>query len=167
MKRRDFLSTVALAAGLGSSGWGMSVLAAPLPPHPFFGHEFPDTQGQKTKLTDFLGKPLVLNFWATWCPPCVKEMPDLDSLHHKYPDVTIVGLAADTTSNVVKFGDKVSVSYPLLVAGHAGIGMMRDLGNKKGGLPFTVVFDAQGRLKHQLLGQINLDELDAIVAGMI
>lgn len=166
MKRRKFLSSITLVAGLASSGWVISALATPLPPDAFFGHEFPDVDGKKTKLTGYLGKPLVLNFWATWCPPCVKEMPDLDILHHKYPGINIVGLAADTVSNVIKFGDKVSVSYPLLVAGHAGISMMRDLGNKKGGLPFTVIFDAQGRIQHRILGQINLNDLDAILATM-
>lgn len=166
MKRRDFLMTTALVAGLGASGVSVPVLASTLPPHPFYGHDFPDTTGKQIKLTDYLGRPLVLNFWATWCPPCVKEMPDLQELHEKYPTIHMVGLAVDTTVNVLKFGDKVSVSYPLLVAGHGGIGLMRDLGNKKGGLPFTVVFDAQGRLAHSILGQVDPTELDALMAAM-
>ncbi len=166
MKRRDFLAITTLAAGLGASGMGLSALASPLPPHPFYGHDFPDSTGQQKNLTDYLGQPLVLNFWATWCPPCVKEMPDLQALHEKYPNIHIVGLAVDTASNVLKFGEKVSVSYPLLVAGHGGISLMRDLGNKQGGLPFTVLFDAQGRLVHSILGQIDPTKLDALMAAM-
>ncbi|MBP6019903.1 MAG: TlpA family protein disulfide reductase [Burkholderiaceae bacterium] len=166
MRRRDFLVVTALATGLGASGMGMPALASALAPDPFYGHEFPDSTGQQKSLTDYLGQPLVLNFWATWCPPCVKEMPDLQELHEKYPNIHIVGLAVDTASNVLKFGDKVSVSYPLLVAGHGGISLMRDLGNKTGGLPYTVIFDAQGRLAHRILGQINPTDLDALLAAM-
>jgi hypothetical protein len=72
----------------------------------------------------------------------------------------------DTAKNVRKFGEKVQVSYPLLIAGHQGIGMMRDLGNKQGGLPFTVVFDAQGGLKHEVLGEIDPAALDAYLEGL-
>src|SRR3546814_17822458 len=87
----------------------------------------------------------LLNFWATWCPPCVKEMPDLEALHQKHRQAHFVGLAVDTAVNVRKFGEKVHVSYPLLIAGHGGIKLMRELGHKNGGLHFTVVFDKNGR----------------------
>src|SRR5690606_2201538 len=114
----------------------------------------------------YLGKPVVLNFWATWCPPCVKEMPDLDALHQKHSGVHFVGLAVDTAGNVEKFTQKVKVGYPLLVAGHGGIQLMRELGNKSGGLPFTVIFDAAGREVRHFLGQIKPDELDAQLTQM-
>src|SRR5690606_15495827 len=132
----------------------------------FYAHAFPDTQGAQVEFTDYLGKPLVLNFWATWCPPCVKEMPDLDALHKKYDQIQFVGLAVDTSTNVEKFGQKVQVSYPLLIAGHGGIKLMRGLGNKNGGLPFTVVFDEKGRVATQILGQIKPDELDRYLSNM-
>lgn len=163
MKRRDFLRQ-AVAVGLMGPMW--PARAAALPPDPFFAHVFADTQGAQVELAQYLGKPLVLNFWATWCPPCVKEMPDLDALQKKHAGVQFVGLAVDTSANVQKFTKKVQVDYPLLIAGHGGIKLMRGLGNKNGGLPFTVVFDEKGRVATQILGQIKPEELDEFIANM-
>ncbi|SHH53998.1 TlpA family protein disulfide reductase [Pollutimonas bauzanensis] len=168
MKRRDFLRQAALAGGAAACAllplrWAQ---AGALPPDPFYANGFPDIDGREVELTRYLGKPLVLNFWATWCAPCVKEMPDLDMLHKKHGGVNFVGLAVDTLVNVEKFGKKVQVSYPLLIAGHGAIQSMRALGNKQGGLPFTVVFDGQGQVASRILGQVKPDELDALLNGM-
>ncbi|MGB6104777.1 MAG: TlpA disulfide reductase family protein [Pusillimonas sp.] len=168
MTRRDFLrqaaATAAGAAGLLGPAW--QARAGALPPDPFYAYAFPGLDGRQVELTQYLGKPLVLNFWATWCPPCVKEMPDLDALHKKHPAFHVVGLAVDTAANVEKFSQKVQVTYPLLIAGHGGIKQMRGLGNKNGGLPFTVVFDEKGRVANKILGQIKPDELDRYMADM-
>ncbi len=161
-------------AAQGAALAGISGLAVPLAlqparaaaVHPFYGQSFPDLNKQPVKFASYLGKPVVLNFWATWCPPCVKEMPDLEALHQKHAGVNFVGLAVDTASNVTKFGEKVQVSYPLLIAGHEGIGLMRGLGNKQGGLPFTVVFDAQGAIKREFLGLVDPEVLDRLLQDM-
>jgi len=114
----------------------------------------------------FLGRPLVLNFWASWCPPCVQEMPDLDALAQAHPQVGFVGLAVDSAVNVRRFVKKVQVSYPLLISGHGGIALMRDLGNRQGGLPFTILFDAQGRAQRQVLGRIDAAQLDSFIRAL-
>ena len=170
MKRRDFLRHAALTTAGAAAGTLVPMqwaYAAALPPDPFYANGFPDIEGRQVELTQYLGKPLVLNFWATWCPPCVKEMPDLEALHAKHQGVHIVGLAVDTVVNVEKFITKVQVSYPLLITGHGGIQLMRTLGNKQGGLPFTVVFNEKGQVATQILGQIKPDELDAYITGMV
>lgn len=163
MNRRDLLRTGIAAATVLSGLSFMSVAQAA--PASFYELDFPTPDGESRAVSDFLGKPMVLNFWATWCPPCVREMPDLDFLQQKYPGVTIVGLAVDTAKNVMRFSEKVPVSYPVLVAGHGGIQLMKEMGNPKGGLPFTILFNAQGQVDRQFLGQIDRDELDAILAG--
>lgn len=165
MNRRVFLGGLSAAALLPLAGMP-AVRAASLPPDAFYGRSFPNLQGGDVALSDYLGKPMVLNFWATWCPPCVKEMPDLDALHAKHPGVHFVGLAVDTATNVERFIQKVQVSYSLLVAGHGGIQSMRELGNKQGGLPFTVVFDAAGHVAHRILGQVKPDELDRFLTEL-
>jgi thiol-disulfide isomerase/thioredoxin len=169
MKRRELLRHAALGAiSVALSGMMplRSAVAGVLPVHPFFGNSFPDVAGVETALDSYLGKPLVLNFWATWCAPCVKEMPDLDLLHTKYPGIQFVGLAVDTTVNVEKFLKKLRVSYPVLIAGHGGIQQMRELGNKQGGLPYTLVFDKDGQVAHEVLGQIKPADLERQLQGL-
>lgn len=163
MNRRDLLRAGVAVGALASGGTLARVAVASAAP--FYDLEFPDAAGQPRRVSEFLGKPMVLNFWATWCPPCVKEMPDLDYLQSKYPGVTVVGLAVDTADNVRKFSKKVPVSYPVLVAGHGGIQLMKDMGNPRGGLPYTILFDAQGRPVQEFIGQINRDELDQVLAS--
>ena len=163
--RRRFLgrsAAVALAAALAPA----LARADDFGPTPLLSQSFPDPQGAQVALSRWAGRPVVVNFWATWCPPCVKEMPELDALHKKYPAVQFLGLGVDTAANIRAFTHKVHVSYPLLVAGHDGIQLMRDLGNQAGGLPFTVVFDAKGRQIDRVLGQIKPAQLERVIRGL-
>lgn len=163
MNRRDFLGrTGRFALGVGMAGSGLTTArAALLPSDPFFGYTFASLPGEDVALSTFSGRPVLANFWASWCPPCVREMPDLDAMHHDYPGVTFLGMAIDTRVNVERFVQKVKVSYPLLLTGTQGIALMRDLGNKGGGLPFTVLFDRGGRVAHVVLGEVRPDALRA------
>jgi len=166
MNRRDFLrhGLVATAAVLAAP----PLLAAPPADAAavFLANSFPDLQGEPVALTSYAGRPLIVNFWATWCAPCIKEMPDLDELSRKYPDMTFLGVAVDTLANVERFLQKVQVSYPLLVAGHGGIEQMKALGNRKGGLPYTVIFDEQSRISRDILGQVDPTDLDDYLASL-
>ncbi|MCQ9615463.1 TlpA family protein disulfide reductase [Paenalcaligenes niemegkensis] len=167
MSRRSFLRQgLSTAFVLGVSGFTPISSASFLPADPFFGLSFKDLAGDEQPLSSYLGKPVVLNFWATWCAPCVEEMPDLDVLSQQFPEIGFLGLAVDTSRNVEKFLKKVPVQYPVLIAGHAGVEHMRNLGNKKGGLPFTVVFNRNGRIVHRILGQISADDLQAKLSSL-
>ena len=110
--------------------------------------------GVPLSASEYAGKPLLVNFWASWCAPCVREMPLLESLHHAHPELSVVGLAIDTAANVQRFIQKVPVSYELLLGGPDGISIMRELGNKGGGLPFTAFFDKRGRSQGVVLGEL-------------
>lgn len=167
MNRRSLLKAgLVIGSGMAGSLVGSQSLA--LPPQDqvdnFYKMNFKDLQGNQHSVSEYDSRILVVNFWATWCPPCVKEMPELNQLHNKYSDVTVVGLAVDTLKNVNKFSSKVAVDYPILMAGHDGIQLMKGLGNSKGGLPYTMIFDANGVVKHKFLGQVSLDMLEPLLS---
>lgn len=107
------------------------------------------------------GKPLVLNFWASWCAPCVREMPALDRFYREFAPRgwQVVGLAIDGPTPVREFLAKTPVSFPIGLAGLTGTELVRALGNAQGGLPFTVVIDASGHIVQQKLGETSFDEL--------
>lgn len=125
----------------------------------------PDASGHMNALEQWRGRTLVINFWATWCPPCRKEMPAFSRLQEQYRNrnVQFLGIAVDTPENVQDFAAKTPVSYPLLVGGNEILSRARDLGNLKMGLPFTLIIDAQGRIHARKLGGIGEAELEALL----
>lgn len=163
MKRRTLLRSLALLGGMAGAGPAWVRAAAPDAAAALLGQSYPDLQGRPQPLAQWKGKPMLLNFWATWCPPCVKEMPELDALHKRHAGVQFLGLAVDSSPNVVKFVSKVPVSYTLLIAGAGSIDIMRKLGNGPGGLPFTVLLDADGRITKQILGPVDVQALDKLL----
>jgi thiol-disulfide isomerase/thioredoxin len=117
--------------------------------------------GKPQSLEMFKGHPVVINFWASWCGPCVEEMPALSQLHREYAKkgIQFVGLGVDSDKNVKAFLQKVKVDYPVYVAGFGGADIARAFGNTAGGLPYTVVIDAKGTVLSTKLGQIQPAEL--------
>jgi thiol-disulfide isomerase/thioredoxin len=128
---------------------------------------FPQPDGEPLVMAQLRGSPLVLNFWATWCPPCVKEMPELDRFAREFAarDVRVVGLALDNAGPVRQFLQRTPVSYAIGLAGFEGTELARSLGNDRGGLPFTAFFDRRGRLAHRKLGETNYAELAGWVSA--
>jgi len=127
----------------------------------------PDLEGRDIVFRHYLGKPIVVNFWATWCAPCVEEMPELSAMAQTMPNIQFVGIGIDTADKIRQFVDKIPVSYPLLVAGHAGIALLRELGNATGGLPFTVMLDANGSMIDTVLGQVQPADLRERVQALV
>ena len=117
--------------------------------------------GSPGELAPFKGQVLVVNFWASWCAPCVREMPALSGLARQYADkgVKFVGIGVDSQKNVEAFLRKVPVDYPIFVSGFGGADIARRFGNTAGGLPFTVVIDANGTVRSTKLGEITSAEL--------
>lgn len=129
----------------------------------FFGQSFNDATGKAQALSQWQGKPLVVNFWAPWCAPCVREMPELDAFakEMKAKQVNVIGIGIDSPSNIAQFAGKLKISYPLYVAGMGGTDLARDFGNENGGLPFTVLIGADGQVKKTYLGSLKFDQLRA------
>jgi peroxiredoxin len=127
----------------------------------FFTHVFKDLDGEPRAMAQWQGQWVVVNFWATWCPPCVEEMPDLQRVHDDYRGrgVVVVGLGIDNASALKRFRDEHRLTLPLFAAGAAGSELGKALGNAGGALPYTLLIDQKGRIVRARLGQIQPAEL--------
>jgi len=171
VKRRTWLiggaGVAAAAAGLGWRAWSESRRAAQIDAIGLWQMRFERPDGSELAMSSLRGQPLVLNFWATWCPPCVKEMPELDRFQRQFAarGWRVLGLAVDRPAPVREFLVRSPVSYGIAMAGFSGTDLSRQLGNESGGLPFTAVFDRAGRVAHRKLGETNFDQLAAWAAA--
>jgi len=154
--------------GVASSASDPNVVAGDALPAGFWDVHFDTPEGTPFNWTALQGKPLLLNFWATWCPPCVKEMPELDRFHREFSPAgwQVVGLAIDGPTPVKEFLTKVKVGFGVALAGFGGTELAQTMGNTAGGLPFTVLIDAQGRIRHRKMGATHFDELAAWARAM-
>ncbi len=126
---------------------------------------FKDMAGKPQSLGQWQNKLLVINFWATWCAPCKEEMPIFVKLHQKLATqgVQIIGIAADTSSNVAKFAKVTPINYPLLPGDAGAIEFSKRLGNRFGLLPHTVVVAPGGAVIYAKLGLISEMEFESIL----
>lgn len=161
--RRWTLALLGLGAAAIGAGVGWRRLALDTPDDDgIWQHRFTNLDNHVVALADMKGSPLLLNFWATWCPPCVEEMPMLSAFYEQAQahGWQMLGLAIDQVDPVKTFLRKRPVSYPIAIAGFAGVDLTKQLGNTQGGLPFTVVFGADGSIQHRKLGQLKQADLD-------
>ncbi len=123
--------------------------------------EFDTPSGESLPMMVFQGKPLVINFWATWCTPCIEEMPLIDAFFRENESKgwQVLGLAIDQPSRVRQFLSQFPVQYKIGLAGLTGTELAKKLGNDVGGLPFTIVLNANGQLKQRKLGKLTADDI--------
>ena len=114
------------------------------------------------RMLTFAGRPLLLNFWATWCPPCVEEFPLLDRFFQQNSGKgwQVLALAADQAKAVGAFLQRIPVHFPVALAGLEGITLSKSLGNSGGGLPFSLVLGSSGQVLQRKIGRISPDELE-------
>ncbi|MBU3576831.1 redoxin family protein [Polynucleobacter sp. UK-Kesae-W10] len=167
MNRRQWIiisgiSLLALLAGVFSSHWiSQTGLASDPSIKAFFANSWQTPDGKPANSENWRNKVLVVNFWASWCPPCVEEMPALDKIAQEYADknVLIVGIGIDSPSNIREFLQKTPISYPIVIGGLEGSNLAKQMGNTQGALPYTVIINPQGKSIYTKLGKISEDEL--------
>jgi thiol-disulfide isomerase/thioredoxin len=125
--------------------------------------ELEDIEGKMHRLADYRGKVVLVNFWATWCAPCVEEMPLLDAFYRQNAAKgwQVIGLAIDQPSSVRRFLERTPVTFPIGLAGLEGTELTKALGNLAGGLPFTVIVSADGTLRQRRMGRVSEADLKA------
>ena len=167
MNRRQWIviagvSVLALLTGVFTSQWiSQSGLASEPSIKAFFANAWQTPDGKAADTKNWQGKVLVVNFWASWCPPCVEEMPTLDQISKEYAtkNVLFVGIGIDSPSNIREFLKKTPVSYPIVIGGLEGSNLAKQMGNSQGALPYTVIISRNGKSSFTKLGKISEDEL--------
>jgi thiol-disulfide isomerase/thioredoxin len=123
--------------------------------------QFETPAGSTLAMGTLRGKPLLVNFWATWCPPCIEELPLLEAFYRENASKSwqVVGLAIDQPSAVRTFLQRTPVSFPVGLAGLGGSELSKALGNIAGALPYTVVISGSGEVVRRRMGRVTAPDL--------
>ena len=174
-RRRRLLASVggvAVLAGAGLAWWRQRTPATgptapdaadPMAAVGLWSLSWATPEGGALSLAALRGRPLLLNFWATWCPPCVEELPLLDRFYrvNSANGWQVLGIAVDQQDPVQRFLSRSPVAFPVVLAGFPGIELSKSLGNLGGGLPFTVVLGQDGVVAHRKMGKVTDVDLSA------
>ncbi len=128
-----------------------------------------DLNNKSRSISEWDGKVVLINFWATWCPPCVREVPTLDKLNTDYKDkgFVVLGIAIDSLDSVIDFVDPLDLQYPILLAEQQGIELSQAYGNRLGILPFTIIVDRQGFIVDKHRGEITYEQVEALIKPLL
>lgn len=177
MKPVAIAGLAAVAAAAGLAGYWLSGRApAPAEP-PAAARQIPaelpdftltDAAGEPRSIRDWAGKSLIINFWATWCPPCRRELPLLNELHarHAAEGFQVVGVAVDFREDVLAFMKETPIDYPMLIGEQEGLDAARAFGMGNLGFPFTVFTDKAGRVVTVHVGELHAPQAEAILAAV-
>jgi peroxiredoxin len=158
-------AVLALAGGVAFAVWDR----APRDASALFSLSLPDTSGQQQSLSQWRGKVVVVNFWATWCAPCREEMPEFVRAQREFGPrgLQFVGVAVDEPDKVVQFAKELELNYPALIGGYGAMELSKRLGNQLSALPFTIVIDRTGAVARTQLGPFKADKLRSTIDNLL
>lgn len=175
--RRATLVILALATAAAAGGWWLQrTLQAPPPPRAPLSAKapqtsvlkvgdvaddlsLPDLDGKLQALSQWRGRLVLLNFWATWCAPCRKEMPELSAAQVRHPEVQVIGVALDQPQAVRDYLKQTKVAYPILIGIDADPEPSLRFGDTLGALPYSVLIGPDGHILRTKLGPFDAKEL--------
>lgn len=128
-----------------------------------------DVSGQRRNVSEWKGKVLAINFWATWCPPCLEEIPHFIKLQDKYghQGLQFLGIALEGVDEVKEFASEIGINYPLLVGEQEVIKLGTKFGNTIGGLPYTVILDRNGHISFIKMGSLSASEAEQVIISLL
>ena len=129
----------------------------------------PDLKGDDQAVSQWLGKVMVVNFWATWCTPCREEIPEFVEAQSKYGDqgLIFVGIAIDQPEKVKMFSQEFGINYPVLIGSFNTWSLLEAAGNRMSALPYTVVLNRSGEIVDTYLGRVNLKKLEKLIEPLL
>jgi len=140
-------------------------------PHPIVPARLPafslsDLEGKPTPISRWNGKSLIINFWATWCAPCRREMPLLETLASEWAgrDIAVLGIAVDYRDKVQEFAREFKIDYPLLIGEQDALDVAAQFGMESPAFPFTVFTDRRGEVVALFLGELHRPQADLILS---
>ena len=168
------VALLALGAGL-FAGWraqapdSLSPEQAKSAAEVLYVTSLPDLKGNNQPFAQWRGKVLIVNFWATWCPPCREEIPQFIKVQEIYRSrgLVFVGVAVDKKDAVLAYADEIGINYPVLLGDLEAIELTRKAGNRAGALPFTLIIDRTGKIIATELGGLTQAKLEPIIGPLL
>ena len=164
-----FIVAITIAGG---SGFALQkyLNQKPIITNPAIGNQRPefaavDLNDQLRNIKEWDGKVILLNFWATWCPPCKKEIPEFIELQKAYGSqgFQIIGIAIDNKEDTAKFAERIGINYPTLLAEADGVGLAKRFGNGIGVLPYSVIINRKGEISDTIKGELSKIRAEALL----